>query len=422
MIVNKKLDRFKQWAGERMGGEVKTNTTDNFKALEIEMDLRQAGMEKMQESMTIYIKAVSKRTELEKKDKTLPIAYMGASMVTHGEDFEHDSEFGQCLSSFGKTQERLARSQESYISAASTSWLDSLERSLVQMKEYQAARKKLESRRLAYDTSLAKMQKAKKEDFRVEEELRQQQAKYEEAEADVERRMFDIKDAETDSISDLSCFLEAQLAYHDRCRDALLELKNDWPGRPAPIHAPSTLSVKPTTRSRSNTTRSYRSAHSQVEEPPVPVPEIRPNIKSRAVSNRFPDPPAADPEESRPARPGFGRSTTFQSTASARSDLSPAPMGRLSRVPSDSMMIQSTKSNLRRVDTMPPNEDVFADESPTSYGGQRSVSPSTPQSAGSQTPFGSARRPPPPPPSRASKPGIGKPAPPAPPTKRSLIA
>lgn len=97
MIVNKKLDRFKQWAGERMGGEVKTNTTDNFKALEIEMDLRQHGMEKMQESMNIYIKAVSKRTELEKKDKTLPIAYMGASMVTHGEDFEHDSEFGQCL-------------------------------------------------------------------------------------------------------------------------------------------------------------------------------------------------------------------------------------------------------------------------------------------------------------------------------------
>lgn len=80
-----------------MGGEIKTNTTDNFKALEQEMDLRQNGMEKMQESTSIYIKAVSKRTELEKKEKTLPIAYMGASMITHGNDFEHDSEFGQCL-------------------------------------------------------------------------------------------------------------------------------------------------------------------------------------------------------------------------------------------------------------------------------------------------------------------------------------
>lgn len=80
-----------------MGGEVKTNTTDNFKALELEMELRQKGMEKISESMNAYLKAVSKRTEVEKKEKTLPIAYMGGSMIAHSEDFEHDSEFGQCL-------------------------------------------------------------------------------------------------------------------------------------------------------------------------------------------------------------------------------------------------------------------------------------------------------------------------------------
>lgn len=97
MIVNKKLDRFKQWAGERMGGEVKTNTTDDFKALEQEMELRQRGMEKMQESMNAYVKSISRRAELDRKEKTLPIAYMGGSMITHGEDFDLDSEFGQCL-------------------------------------------------------------------------------------------------------------------------------------------------------------------------------------------------------------------------------------------------------------------------------------------------------------------------------------
>jgi len=43
MNVNKKLDRFKQWAGERMGGEIKTNLSDDFKALEIEMGLRYEG-------------------------------------------------------------------------------------------------------------------------------------------------------------------------------------------------------------------------------------------------------------------------------------------------------------------------------------------------------------------------------------------
>ena len=37
MNVNKKLGRFKQWAGERMGQEAKTGVSDDFKSLEIEM-------------------------------------------------------------------------------------------------------------------------------------------------------------------------------------------------------------------------------------------------------------------------------------------------------------------------------------------------------------------------------------------------
>jgi hypothetical protein len=44
MNVNKKLDRLKQWAGERMGGEAKTNVSDDFKALETEMNLRHDGI------------------------------------------------------------------------------------------------------------------------------------------------------------------------------------------------------------------------------------------------------------------------------------------------------------------------------------------------------------------------------------------
>lgn len=43
MNVNKKLGRFKQWAGERMGGEAKTNVSDDFKSLELEMNLRHEG-------------------------------------------------------------------------------------------------------------------------------------------------------------------------------------------------------------------------------------------------------------------------------------------------------------------------------------------------------------------------------------------
>lgn len=93
------------------------------------------------------------------------------------------------------------------------------------------------------------MQKAKKEDFRVEEELRAQKAKYEETSEDVYRRMQDvrrfhtmqehhidpsnsqIKEAETDSIADLGAFMDAELNYYDRCRDVLLQLKRDWPAK-----------------------------------------------------------------------------------------------------------------------------------------------------------------------------------------------
>lgn len=73
------------------------------------------------------------------------------------------------------------------------------------------------------------MQKSKKEDFRMEEEFRSQKAKYEESSEDVYRRMIDIKEAEVDSVADLTAFLEAELTYYDRSREILLQLKRDWP-------------------------------------------------------------------------------------------------------------------------------------------------------------------------------------------------
>lgn len=73
------------------------------------------------------------------------------------------------------------------------------------------------------------MQKAKKEDFRMEDELRNQKVKYEETSEDVLRRMQDVKEAEADSVADLGAFLDAELDYYERCRDELMRLKRDWP-------------------------------------------------------------------------------------------------------------------------------------------------------------------------------------------------
>ena len=63
----------------------------------------------------------------------------------------------------------------------------------------------------------------------MEEEARAQKAKYEESSEDVYRRMLDIKEAETDSVTDLTAFLDAELSYYDRSREILMQLKRDWP-------------------------------------------------------------------------------------------------------------------------------------------------------------------------------------------------
>ncbi|OJJ48850.1 hypothetical protein ASPZODRAFT_1331974 [Penicilliopsis zonata CBS 506.65] len=356
MNVNKKLDRFKQWAGERMGGEVKTNVSDNFKALETEMNVRHDGMERIQKSMTAYVKAISKRSEGDDKEKTLPVAHLGSSMVSHGEDFDANSDFGQALLMFGKSQERIARVQEGYISQSSSTWLEALERSLAQMKDYYSSRRKLESRRLAYDTSLSKMQKAKKEDFRVEEELRTQKVKYEEANEDVYRRMQDIKDSETENLADLTAFLEAQLTYHERCCEVLMQLKNEWPSGSAPSQSTGS---RRTGRPRSNTAHSYHERYEPLhEEPPAQVVEPRPIIRSRQPSAHPAESPARDSYQgdSPMRRPSFNRAPTFEGPTQLRQEqASASPTWH--RSTSDTFPVRRSQSQARPISRVDPYLD-----------------------------------------------------------------
>ncbi len=176
---------------------------------------------------------------------------------------------------------------------------------------------------------------------------------------------------------------------------------------------------RPNGRSRSNTARSYLERTESVPE--EPVPEARPSIKStRALSYRATESPARDYDERSQPRPNLGRSTTFEGPQ-IRRDISPMGMQRLSRLPSDSLAIRTTKAQLRNVDQTVPEHDVFQDDSPfysnsspESYAyGERSVSPATSHGSGGATSL--KKGPPPPPPSRAKK------APPPPPPKRSLL-
>ncbi|KAJ5795106.1 hypothetical protein N7457_001705 [Penicillium paradoxum] len=430
MHVNKRIGRFKQWAGERMGGEAKTCLSDDFKAMETEMGVRQEGVDRIHKSMTSYVKALSKRNEGDDKEKTLPIAHLGGSMVAHGEDYDGHSEYGQCLIMFGRTEERIARIQESYIAQATSSWLESLERSLTQMKDLQHARKKLDSRRLAYDTSLSKMEKAKREDFRVEEELRSQKVKYEEASDDVLRRMQDIKEAETDNVMDMQAFLDAQLEYHERSREALLQLKNEWAG-PSQAQAPPRRPIRP----RSNTAHSYQERYEPLQEELMNATETRPSIRSTRTLTPYESPPKDSYVNTNGvSRPVLNRVPTFEGPAQLRQEQAPvASQWIQQRTASENMGAFGRRSSTQ-VGSGRISADPYADSEEVSsygrsspermFGGGRSISPATSHgSVPSRRPstnnlnsLGSKKAPPPPPPSRAKKP------PPPPPVKRSLLA
>ncbi|KAF4979502.1 hypothetical protein FDECE_18043, partial [Fusarium decemcellulare] len=367
MHFTKKIDRAFQWAGEKMGSEARTAHSDEFKMLETEMALRHDGMERMQKSMTAYVKWISRRNELlDDKERGTPISYLGRTMATHGEDFEQDSEFGNCLLSLGRANERIGGIQDCYVDCANATWMDTLERSLAMMREYQNARKKLENRRLAYDASTNKLAKARRDDFRVEEEVRMNKAKFEETSEDVLRRMQDIKESEAENISSLTQFLDAELDYHERCAEELRRVRQNWAG----AAASPTTGPRPT-RSRSNTARSWQEPrHQAVYEEPEPEPEpVR--IPHRSPGSRLAPPPP------QPPRPSIARASTFEGRSTAQA----TPLANL-RVPGAPLTRVATDGS-QYGGQYGRNDDVFSDDVSTSRSGSpdwqdhRSASPAT---------------------------------------------
>ena len=444
MNITKKFDRAFQWAGEKMGSEAKTTMSDDFKQIETEMALRFDGMDRLQKSMSLYVKWLGRRCDSsDDKEKSLPVSFLGRTMVAHGEDFQADSEFGNSLIALGHANERVAVIQETFVAEATTTWLESLDRSVAMMKEYQAARKKLESRRLAYDASITKMQKAKRDDFRLEEEQRSAKAKYEESSEDVVRRMQDIRDAEVDSVRDMTQFLDAELEYHERCAEELRRVRESWTASsgPGPVSSYGTgIERRPTGRSRSNTAQSISNrlsrtnSHNIYEEdeieskaPPVRMP-IRSPSSRIGLSTQ-----SQNQQYDAPVRPIMNRSHTFQGGAnldreriSNRTATAPAPSpsyGVNQNIPN----VSALRGQLRPVSKIVTSrDDVFADRDGDSTDGSgspgwgnRSTSPATSYGSLSRTSshvavngngLGMRKAPPPPPPCRSKKPAPPVPA------------
>ena len=237
------------------------------------------------------------------------------------------------------------------------------------------------------------MHKAKKDDFKIEEEVRNSKTKFEDASEDVTRRMQDIQDTEPESISALSVFLEAELNYHERAAEELRRVQQAW------VHSCQQTQRDPlqVSRARSNTSRSWQGAQSPLEGGGAsPVAE-------RVPIRRMPSsgPPPALPGPSQPGRQPLMRASTYGSQ--------PTPLATLGRGPY--VARAGTDTGLYGHG----DEDVFRDDESTGSGdgsvgwGARSASSATSCDSILRVASGGSspavkKAPPPPPPSRSKKP------------------
>ena len=220
------------------------------------------------------------------------------------------------------------------------------------------------------------------------------------------RRMQDIKEAEIESVSAITSFLDAQLEYHERAAEELRRARQAWT---APTYTnPSPRASRPLGRSRSNTARSWneRRQSAVYEEPEPQASPMRMPIRSSISSRGQPPPPP------QPPRPSVNRATTYEGRILSQSSLR-GPPAPLSRIATDSGAYGSR------------NDDIFADDASTASGSGspdwtgRSASPATSYGSLSRTSSSMAlkKAPPPPPPVNRAR----KPAPPVPARRESSV-
>ncbi|KAF8944494.1 hypothetical protein BGZ47_004152 [Haplosporangium gracile] len=205
-----------------MGGKgPKARMDEDFHSLTSETEAKRVALEKLNDASQAYLKAISKRVEGDDKHKGLAIETFGMSMSSQSYTIREGSPYRTALQRMGDAHQNIGVAQSELITRFGSSYLDCLEKSQAQMKEYQTLQKKLQSRRQDYDAKLAKVQKAKKEKPEWEEEMQAAKAKYEETRENVLNLMTTINESQEDNMSSLKSYYDAQLAYAHRMVEIL---------------------------------------------------------------------------------------------------------------------------------------------------------------------------------------------------------
>ncbi|KAJ7212419.1 hypothetical protein B0H12DRAFT_1242428 [Mycena haematopus] len=178
----------------------------------------------------------------------MPIDALGIVMIIHGEEFGEDSPFGNSLVTLGRAHCKVAKLQEAFAQSFHDSFMASLVRFAEDIKDYEALRKKLESRRLSYDAATAKNEKMKsskkeKERKEAEEEFQRSKSRYEETEEEVEAHMHAIQENEIVQLRELTSFLTLELNFAEQYVEVLKETRANWPSDP-PTEARGSLACQ----------------------------------------------------------------------------------------------------------------------------------------------------------------------------------
>ncbi|KAK7441818.1 hypothetical protein VKT23_016480 [Stygiomarasmius scandens] len=335
-MASKQLGKLRQWAGEVISSREKTVISDEFVDLQKDIELRRDGAERLLLASQQYHHALQKKKEcfaLADPEKLLPVDSLGIVMITHGEEFPELSDFGSSLVKFGRAHCKVATLQEAYAVTFRDTFLASIEKFQEDIKEYEAVKKKLESRRLSYDAAISKLEKIKngkkekeKERTDAEDELEKAQARYEETTEDLRAHIHSIQETEIDQLRELTAFLDLEMNFVEQYLEVLKETKSEWA---------ITNAVRSTARVR------YPSAHAlHRKSPPEKTASLKrnPSVATRAsVPSSTAVLDSTDDEEDRTTtRSRRGSTRTRSGSVASKPAVPSRPSSRASRKRADS--------------------------------------------------------------------------------------
>ncbi|KAG1239681.1 hypothetical protein G6F68_018397 [Rhizopus microsporus] len=126
----------------------------------------------------------------------MPYEALGTCLYHYGTVFPEDSALGIALIHLGQTETRIAALQEVLANEVKNKYMSVLESGLQEYKDYDSLRKKLELKRLDYDSKLNRLSKAKKEKPELEQEMQGAKIKYEDTEHDLIQKMAYLQEFE----------------------------------------------------------------------------------------------------------------------------------------------------------------------------------------------------------------------------------